>query len=186
MYSIYMNDPHYKDFINVLSTSLKKKKNDPKSNYRFLQKRKPTDNLDLSVVFDEKERKKISQNFVDTLSSKKFVDEVKSEYQEYKKNNIGKLYDDVSKFYVQEKKDFEKEKQAQEISERFVKSIDNFIHKHRDEYMQEGIITIDGKIEKNPHDYIIKEEKMLKEKFKEDNYTLEDIDKLMKLDKILE
>lgn len=185
MYNIYMNDPHYKDFINVLNTSLKRKRNDPKSNYRFLQNKKPTDIIDFNVVFDEKERKKLSQNFVNTISSKNFTDELRSEYNEYKKQNLGKLNDEVSKFYIQEQKDFEKEKEARETSERLVKSVNNFVQKHRDEYKQEGILTIEGKIEKNPHDYIIKEGKMLKEKFKEDNYTLEDIDKLMKLDKIL-
>jgi hypothetical protein len=189
MYNIYMGDPHYKDFINVLNTSLREKRKDPNSKYRFLQAKSKDDikkaNFDMSVVFDEKERKKISQKFVDTLSSQKFIDEVKSEYKDFKANNIDKVYENVSKFYKDQEKEVADDKQAKEQGEKFMKSINNFIGKHRDEYKQEGILTVDGKVSNNPIEYIAKEEKMLKEKYKEENYSLEDVDKLMKLDQIL-
>jgi hypothetical protein len=203
MYNIYMNNPDYKKFISVLNSSIRSKKNDKNSNYhRFIQQNKPNGdktnnnpthspnpiknmNINFSSLFDEKERNKISKDFFSTISSDKFVNEVKSEYAEYKNSNMQKVYGDVDNFYNKQDQLSEKDKKAKEISTRFIKSVNNFITKHKDEYKQDGLLTIDGNlITSHPDVYIAQERKLIKEKYREENYSVEDIDKLMKLDQL--
>jgi hypothetical protein len=186
LYNTYMNNPDYKSFINVLNTSIKKKKNDPQSNYRFIQNldKNPT-HIDLNSIFDEKGRNKIKQNFVNTLSSEPFVKEVKAEYKQYKNSNQEKIYGDINKFYTKEEDKYKNDEESKKISSKFLKSVNSFIDHHKSEYNQDGIITVDGHISTHPGDYIKKEEELLKKNYKEDNYSIEDIDKLMKFDKLI-
>lgn len=181
-----MNNPHYKKFINILNDSIRSKKKDPTSKYhRFIQQdEKKEENINFSTIFDEKERKRISQNFFDTISSDKFVNEVKTQYDQYNKSDAQKIYKQVSDFYIHEDELAQKDKKSQELSSRFIDSVHKFIDNHKEEYKQEGIVTVEGSISNNPGEYINKETNTLKEHY-EENYSIEDIDKIMKLDKII-
>ena len=182
MYSVYMKDSHYKNFINVLNDSLLKKKN----NFRFLSGKNPQ--LDLNSIFDDVGREKIKRNFVDNLSSKEFADEVKKEYAEYKHRQepeLRKIDQKVQDFYNEREREIMNDEKAKKVTHKFLDTIHNFSEKHKDEYKYPGILTLDGGIETNPIKYIKKEEELVKEKYKSETYTIEDIDQLMKIDNLL-
>jgi hypothetical protein len=182
LYQIYMKDPHYKSFINILTKSLQKKKN----NFRFLSTNKIP--LDLNSIFDESEREKIKKNFENTISSKDFAEEMQKEYKEYKhlqEPQVKKLNQEVDNFYLESGKELDNDPKVKDVTTRFVHSVQNYITNHKKEYNSPGIITLNGEIETNPADYISKEEKFLKENYKEESYTLDDIDKLMQIEKVL-
>lgn len=177
-----MNDSKYKNFINILNNSLINKKN----NFRFLSGKRPQ--IDLNSVFDESGREKIKNNFVESLSSKEFAEEVKKEYQEYKHTQepeIKKIEQNVEKFYQDNEKEILNDQKAKEVTNKFIDSVHKFADRHKEEYNYPGILTLEGGVELNPIKYIKKEEELIKEKYRVEKYTLDDIDKLMKIESLL-
>jgi hypothetical protein len=140
--------------------------------------------INFASLFDEKERNNIKNKFIKTISSDSFTNEIKSEYEEYKNSNIQKIEEEVSNFYRSQKAP--NDEKSQELSIKLMGSVKNYVSKHVNEYLQDGILTAEGDINSNPGEYINKEKKLLKQNFssKEDNLPIEEIDKLMKLDQI--
>ena len=189
MYDTYVNNPDYTQFINVLNKSaIERQKNGNANNEKnmpkFLQKDKNSE-IDFSSLLDDKKRHKMTENFVNTLSSDSFIKEVKNEYNEYKNTNLKEVYGKVSEFYNKENKESLNDEHNKKVGSRFMNSVNNYIKNHMEEYRQDGILTLNGSIDQNPGKYIESEEKLLKANYHEEKYTLGDIDKIMKLDQIL-
>ena len=116
--------------------------------------------------------------------SDKLVNEVKKEYKDFKQSNAEKIYKDVSIFYSEGEAKYQQDPKTKEISTKFMTTVDKYVYNHRNEYGQSGLLTYDGKIDTNVHNYIQTERKLLKDKYRSTTLSVADMDKLMKLSSI--
>ncbi len=86
MYNIYMNSPDYKQFINVFNKSASKRRETEKEkdNSRFLQDNNKSNTEtkqknEFSNMFNKDTISNLKNNFVNTLSSDKFANNIKSQ-----------------------------------------------------------------------------------------------------------
>jgi hypothetical protein len=185
LYDIYNDNEDYKGFITAMDKTLreKAKSKDGKNskNFRFEQSDPQSGSVSYDSFFNPEKRKEMSDKFVNSISSEKLRNEIKTQSKVFQESDVKGIYSREQAFFKGENQLAQKDTKAVELSTKLYGSITSFADKYKNE-KPTGLVTVDGQIANDPVSYIKSEENRLKNNYKDgSSYGLDDIKKLMKL-----
>lgn len=172
MYSKIKKNDDYNEFINIIKNRLieKQKNNSPK----FLQINTDEMKRNFKALLDVQRDNDIAKYLLNRDSNNPLIKDMQNEYKQYQSNNILDVYSNIDSYYYSNLKDHLNDQSIKSSAERLQRAIKDYARKNAKKYKPTGILTPNGKIEKEFNDKLIE-----KEYTKE--MTMKDIEKIMNI-----
>ena len=126
------------------------------------------------ALLDVQRDNDIAKYLLNRDSNNPLIKDMQNEYKQYQSNNILDVYSNIDSYYYSNLKDHLNDQSIKSSAERLQRAIKDYARKNAKKYKPTGILTPNGKIEKEFNDKLIE-----KEYTKE--MTMKDIEKIMNI-----
>ena len=171
MYSKIKMNNDYNEFIDIIKNRLieKQRNNSPK----FLQINTDEMKRNFTALLDVQRENDIAKYLLNRDSNNTLIKDMQNEYKKYQSNNILNVYSNIDSYYYSNLKDHLNDESIKSSAERLQRAIKDYAKKNAKKYKPTGILTPNGKIEKEFNDKLIDEYKK--------EMTMKDIEKMMNI-----